>query len=88
MILEQKKKMETEIEISNNRIESLKRNLQQKQEELIEILTKFSPLLDFKMNKASIDEERRAKIEQSYKGDISILSIYLDKYKIASLRPR
>ena len=56
MILEQKKKMETEIEISNNRIESLKRNLQQKQEELIEILTKFSPLLDFKMNKASIEE--------------------------------
>jgi hypothetical protein len=44
--------------------------------------------MDVHFNKQNIEAERRSKIEQTQKGDISILSVLLDKYQIVSLKPR
>jgi len=51
----------------------LKSALELKQQEIIEILNKFSPLVELKVNRPSIEEERIAKIEQSQKADVAIL---------------
>lgn len=44
--------------------------------------------MELKVNRASIEEERRAKIEQTQKADIAILDVMLEKYGIVSLRTK
>lgn len=62
MIEELKKNKADELQIASRKIEGLKLNLEQKQQELLETLNRFSPLMELKVNRASIEEERRAKI--------------------------
>lgn len=44
--------------------------------------------MDVYVNKQDIEGDRRAKLEQTRRGDISILSVLLDKYQIVSLKPK
>jgi hypothetical protein len=88
MIEELKKNKLNEIELANQKIESLKATLDQKQHEIIELLNRFSPLVELQLNRPSIDEDRRAKIEQTQKADVAILQVLLEKYQIVSLRPK
>jgi hypothetical protein len=73
MIDEIKKSKSNELSIASQKIDTLKFNLEQKQQELIEALNRFEPLLQLQVNRGSIEEQRRAKIEQSQKSDIAIL---------------
>ena len=59
--------------LSNQRIESLKVHLEQKDNELTDALNRFSPLLELQMNREPIEEEKRARLTENLKGDISIL---------------
>jgi hypothetical protein len=62
MIEELKRNKADELSIASKKIEGLKFNLEQKQQELIEMLNRFTPLMELKVNRPSIEEERRAKI--------------------------
>lgn len=73
MIDELKKSKANELSIASQKIDTLKFNLEQKQQELIEALTRFEPLLELQVNRGNIEEERRAKIEQAQRSNISIL---------------
>lgn len=44
--------------------------------------------MEMHVNRPNIEAERRAKIENTQKGDLAILSVLLDKYQIVSLKPR
>jgi hypothetical protein len=41
--------------LSNQKIEALKVTLHEKQQEILDILNRFSPLMEFKVNQQSID---------------------------------
>ena len=88
MIEELKKNKANELSIASQKIDTLKYNLNQKQEELVEALNRFEPLLELQRNRPNIEEERRIKIEQSQKTNIAILEVLLDKYGIVSLKPK
>ena len=53
----------TELEMANDTINKLKNNLQEKQQEVLEVLSRFSPLMEFKLNQPSLEEERQTKIK-------------------------
>ncbi len=76
----------TELSISNNKIESLKQSLNEKQQEILDLLNRFSPLMEFKMQHEDIDEERRRKIQEHQRADIDLLDVMLQKYDIVALR--
>lgn len=86
MIEELKRNKITELMIANNRIESLKLSLNEKQQEMLDLLNRFEPLMEYKMNREDIDEERRRKIEEHQKADIDLLQVMLQKYDIVALR--
>ena len=88
MIEELKKNKANELSIASQKIDTLKYNLNQKQEELVEALNRFEPLLELQRNRPNIEEERRIKIEQSQKTNVAILEVLLDKYGIVSLKPK
>lgn len=88
MIEELKKNKSDEVFLASKKIEGLKLNLEQKQQELIETLNRFSPLMELQVNRADIHEERRVKIQQSQRADVAILEVLLGKYGIVSLRPK
>lgn len=52
---------------------------------MLEILERFSPLMEYKLNAQSIEVERKEKIERHYKANVDLLSVMLDKYSIAAL---
>ena len=74
--------------MATQKIDSLNAQLHHKHQEIIELLNRFSPLVELKVNRGSIEVERRAKIEQTQKADIAILEVLLEKYQIVSLRPK
>jgi hypothetical protein len=86
LIEELKRNKMTELSISNNKIESLKQSLNEKQQEILDLLNRFSPLMEYKIHKEEIDEERRRKIQEHQKGDIDLLEVMLQKYDIVALR--
>jgi hypothetical protein len=88
MIDELKKNKADELELANGKIDTLREALLQKQQEVEQILAKYAPLMDVHINRQDVGAERRAKIEQTQKGDLAILSVLLDKYQIVSLKPR
>jgi hypothetical protein len=47
--------------------------LEQKQQEFIEALQRFEPLLELKKDRGNIENERRIKIEESQKTNVAIL---------------
>ncbi len=49
-------------------------------------MNRFSPLMEYKIHKEDIDEERRRKIQEHQKGDIDLLEVMLQKYDIVALR--
>ena len=86
LIEELKRNKMTELSISNNKIESLKQSLNEKQQEILDLLNRFSPLMEYKIHQEDIDEERRRKIQEHQKGDIDLLEVMLQKYDIVALR--
>jgi len=44
--------------------------------------------MELKRNNNNIEQERRAKIEATKRGDINILEVMLEKYKIVALQPK
>ena len=45
-----------ELEMANETIAKLKSNLQEKQQEVLEVLSRFSPLMEFKLNQPSLEK--------------------------------
>jgi hypothetical protein len=86
LIEELKRNKMTELSISNNKIEALKQSLNEKQQEILDLLNRFSPLMEFKMQHEDIDEERKRKIQEHQKADIDLLDVMLQKYDIVALR--
>ena len=76
----------TELSISNNKIEALKQSLNEKQQEILDLLNRFSPLMEYKMQKEDIDEERKRKIQEHQRADIDLSEVMLHKYDIVALR--
>lgn len=44
--------------------------------------------MEYKLSSASIEEERKDKIEKHYKANIDILGVMLDKYSIVALKKK
>lgn len=55
LIEELKRNKVTELSIANNKIESLKQSLNEKQQEILDLLNRFSPLMEYKMSHEDID---------------------------------
>jgi len=53
---------------------------------MLDLLNRFSPLMEYKMSHEDIDEERRRKIEEHQRADIDLLDVMLQKYDIVALR--
>jgi hypothetical protein len=49
---------------------------------LLDILTKFSPLVKIHAGEKSIEEDRKERIERHWKADVAILDVLLRKYRI------
>ena len=56
--------------------------LKEKESELEDVLTRFQPLVKIHAEEKSIEEDRKERIERHWKGDISILEVMLNRYKI------
>lgn len=54
MIDEMKKNKADELELANGKIDTLREALLQKQQEIEQILTKFSPLMDLHINRQDV----------------------------------
>ena len=59
IIQQLKNKKNLELNLANQTIQKLNQGLRQKQQEVLEILERFSPLMEYKLNPASIEEERK-----------------------------
>ena len=88
MIEELKKNKANELSIASQKIDTLKYNLNQKQQELIEALQRFEPLLELRKDRGNMEAERAQKIEESMKTNVAILDVLLNKYGIVSLKPK
>ena len=51
----------------------LRNRLEEKEHELLDILTKFSPLVKIHAGEKSIEQDRKERIERHWKADVAIL---------------
>ena len=86
MIDELKKNKENEVSLAEDKIKQLKDSLDQKQQEVIELLNKFSPLMELKVNPNNIEQERRDVLEKNKRGSLDVLDVLLNKYQIVALK--
>jgi short-subunit dehydrogenase involved in D-alanine esterification of teichoic acids len=85
VIQELKNNKTLEMSLAAQTIEKLNQSLREKQQEVLDILERFSPLMEYKMNESSIQAERKEKIEQHYAANLDLLAVILDKYRIVVL---
>lgn len=74
------------MDLAEDKIKQLKDSLDQKQQEVIELLNKFSPLMELKVNPNNVEQERREALEKSKRGSLDVLDVLLNKYQIVSLK--
>ena len=86
MIEELKLNKENEMSLAEDKIKQLKDSLDQKQQEVIELLNKFSPLMELKVNPNNIEQERREALEKNKRGSLDVLDVLLNKYQIVALK--
>jgi hypothetical protein len=60
----------------------IRNRLEEKEQELLDILTKFSPLVKIHAGEKSFEEDRKERIERHWKADVALLDVLLRKYKI------
>ena len=77
---------ENEMSLAEDKIKQLKDSLDQKQQEVIELLNKFSPLMELKVNPNNIEQERREALEKNKRGSLDVLDVLLNKYQIVALK--
>ena len=74
------------MDLAEDKIKQLKDSFDQKQQEVIELLNKFSPLMELKVNPNNVEQERREALEKSKRGSLDVLDVLLNKYQIVSLK--
>lgn len=82
LIEELKKSHASEIELMRHKLDKTSQSLEEKQQELLDILTRFSPLVKIHAGEKSVEEDRKERIERHWKADLGLLEIILERYRI------
>jgi hypothetical protein len=82
IIEELKHSHEMEIEYLKLTNQQSSTKLKEKELELEDVLTRFSPLVKIHADEKSFEEDRKERIERHWKADLAILDIMLKKYRI------
>lgn len=73
-----------EIEYYKSALDKENVKLKEKELELEDVLTRFSPLVKIHAEEKTLEEDRKERIERHWKADVGILEIMLRKHKIIS----
>lgn len=82
VIDELKKSHEIEVEFFKMSLDKSAGRLKEKELELEDVLTRFSPLVKIHADEKSLEEDRQERLERHWKADLALLEIMLRKYRI------